>query len=204
MGERGHPQKKDKNRREGKGRRCCSGDGIASIPCSTSILFRDDMKKRMYIITATWRNGCNGKMDDHPVPTIPNHHPTKIDVLPNRDVNVSFFLWSNISFFSPLKKTSLRFVYVWNTKKLQTFFRILISKKNVPQLLPNFFFVFQKSNLKRNVSLVKKKIRRIERIVYYRIVNILWSFVQIIVVKKIWSYFCFCFVQIFIFFLKLA
>ena len=65
VGERGHPQKKDKNRREGKGRRCCSGDGIASIPCSTSILFRDDMKKRMYIITATWRNGCNGKMDDH-------------------------------------------------------------------------------------------------------------------------------------------
>ena len=28
-------------------------------------------------------NGCFGKkMDDHPVNTIPNHHPTKMDVLP--------------------------------------------------------------------------------------------------------------------------
>ena len=116
----------------------------------------------------------------------------------------SFFYDRTFRFFSPLKKTSFRFVFVWNTKKLQTFLSILISKKNVPQLLPNFFFVFQKSNLKRNVSLVKKKIRRIERIVYYRIVNILWSFVQIIVVKKFWSYFCFRFVQILIFFLKLA
>ena len=43
-------------------------------------------------------------------------------------------------------------------KKLQTFLRISISKKNVPQLLPNFFFVFQKSNLKRNISLLKKKL----------------------------------------------
>ena len=107
-------------------------------------------------------------------------------------------------FCFPLKKTSFRFVFVWNTKKLQTFLSISISKKNVPKLLPNFFFVFQKSNLKRNVLLIKKKIRRIERIVYYRIVNILWSFVQIIVVKKCWSYFCLRFVQILIFFLKLA
>ena len=36
----------------------------------------------------------------------------------SRDVNVSFFLWSNISFFfTPLKKTSFRFVFVWNTNK---------------------------------------------------------------------------------------
>ena len=74
-----------------------------------------------------------------------------------RDVNVSFFYDRTFRGFFPLKKTLFRFVFVWNTKKLQTFLSISISKKNVPQLLPNFFFVFQKSNLKRNVSLVKKK-----------------------------------------------
>ena len=30
----------------------------------------------------TWRNGCFGKWDDHPVPTPPNYHPPKMDVLP--------------------------------------------------------------------------------------------------------------------------
>ena len=35
----------------------------------------------MNIITATSRNGCFEKMNVHPVHTIPNHHPTKKDVL---------------------------------------------------------------------------------------------------------------------------
>ena len=30
-------------------------------------------------IMATWQNGCFGQMDDHPVHTIPNRHPTKSD-----------------------------------------------------------------------------------------------------------------------------
>ena len=33
------------------------------------------LKKRMNRIKATWWNGCLEKMDDHPVHTIPNHHP---------------------------------------------------------------------------------------------------------------------------------
>ena len=39
-------------------------------------------------ITATWRNGCFGKMDDRPVHTVPNHHPTKMDVLPKAFVQI--------------------------------------------------------------------------------------------------------------------
>ena len=32
-------------------------------------------RKRMIRIMATWWNGCGGKMDDHPVHAIQNHHP---------------------------------------------------------------------------------------------------------------------------------
>ena len=38
---------KDLYRRKGKGRRCCLGDRIYSIPCHLSILHQDDMKKIM-------------------------------------------------------------------------------------------------------------------------------------------------------------
>ena len=115
-----------------------------------------------------------------------------------------FFMIEHFVFFFSSQKNFVSFRFCLKYKKITNVFEYFDIKKNVPQLLQNFFFVFQKSNLKRNVLLVKKKIRRIERIVYYRIVNILWSFVQIIVVKKFWSYFCFRFVQILIFFLKLA
>ena len=47
-----------------------------------AVFHKDEVKKRMNIRTATWRNGYSGKMDDHPVHTIPNNHPTKMDVLP--------------------------------------------------------------------------------------------------------------------------
>ena len=30
----------------------------------------------------TWQNGCMGKLDNPPVHTTPNHHPTKMDILP--------------------------------------------------------------------------------------------------------------------------
>ena len=40
-------------------------------------------------ITATWWNTrCFRKMDDHPVHTIPNHHPTKMKVLPKTFVQI--------------------------------------------------------------------------------------------------------------------
>ena len=59
------------------------GDRIDSIPCRTIAIFhQDELKKRINRITATWQNGCFEKMDDHPVHTTPNHHPTKMDVLP--------------------------------------------------------------------------------------------------------------------------
>ena len=139
-----HPQKKDKNRREGKGRRCCSGDGIASIPCSTSILYRDDMLKRMYIITATWRNGCYGKMDDHPVHTIPNHHPTKIDVLPNRDVNVSvFFMIEHFIFFSS-QKNFVSFRFCLKYKKITNVFEYFDIEKKCSPTFAKLFFRFSK------------------------------------------------------------
>ena len=44
----------------------------------------------MNIITATWWNGCFGKMDDHPVHTIPNHHHTNVDVLPKTYAQINF------------------------------------------------------------------------------------------------------------------
>ena len=59
------------------------GDRNDPILCRTiAILHQDDLKKRMNIKTVTWRNGCSGKMDDHPIHTTPNHHPSKMNVLP--------------------------------------------------------------------------------------------------------------------------
>ena len=46
------------------------------------------LKIRMNRIKATWRNVCFEKIDDHLVHTIPNHHPTKMDVLPKTFVQI--------------------------------------------------------------------------------------------------------------------
>ena len=62
----------DSDRREGKGRLCWLGDGTDLIPCRTSHLAQDDLKKRITRETATWRNGYFRKMDDHLVTL----HPT--------------------------------------------------------------------------------------------------------------------------------
>ena len=46
-----------------------------------AIFHQDKLKKRMNRITATWRSGCFGKRDDHPVHTIngfTNHHCCKM------------------------------------------------------------------------------------------------------------------------------
>ena len=55
------------------------GTGFFKFFASLAIFHQDDLKKRIKRIMATWRNGCFGKMDDHPVYTIPNHQPTKMD-----------------------------------------------------------------------------------------------------------------------------
>ena len=46
--------------------------------CRCTFFNQDDVKKRIYRIMATWRNGCFGKVDDYSVYTIPNHNPTKM------------------------------------------------------------------------------------------------------------------------------
>ena len=82
-------KKKDKDRREGKGRRCCLGDGINSIHCRIIAIFhQDDSKKRMNRKTTTWRNGWFEQIDDHPVHSIPNHHSTKTGVIPRTFVQL--------------------------------------------------------------------------------------------------------------------
>ena len=47
-----------------------------------AIFHEDDLTKRIYRTMATWQNGWFGKMDDHPIHTIPHHHHTKMDPLP--------------------------------------------------------------------------------------------------------------------------
>ena len=68
-------KKKGKDRRDGKSRHCC-------LLAALYFFHYDEFEEcRM---KATWRNGCLEKMDDHLVLTIPYHHPTKIDVLPQK------------------------------------------------------------------------------------------------------------------------
>ena len=78
--------KKDKDRREGKGGRCCLGD--AEFLAALAIFHQDDWKKRMNRIAATCQNGCIVKIDEYPVHTIQNHHPTKMDILPKTFVQI--------------------------------------------------------------------------------------------------------------------
>ena len=51
---------------------------------------RDELKKRMNrnIGYRTWQNRCFEKLDDHPIYTIPNHHPTTMDFLPKTSVKI--------------------------------------------------------------------------------------------------------------------
>ena len=49
----------------------------------------DDLKKRMKRIAATWRNECFEKLAIHPVHTTPNHHPSKMDVLPKTFLQIN-------------------------------------------------------------------------------------------------------------------
>ena len=66
------------------------GTALVKFRAALAIFHHDDLKKSMNRITGTWRNGCFEKMDEHPVHTIPNHSPTKIDVLPKTFVQVIF------------------------------------------------------------------------------------------------------------------
>ena len=58
------------------------GTELIKFFAALAIFQTDELKKRMNIITATWRNGCFGKIDDHPGHTIPNRHLNKMDVFP--------------------------------------------------------------------------------------------------------------------------
>ena len=47
------------------------GTELIQFHAELAIFHKDDLKKRMNRTLATWRNGCLGKMDDHPVHTLP-------------------------------------------------------------------------------------------------------------------------------------
>ena len=68
------PKKKDKDRRKGTVKVVTTVWGTELIQffaaLATCIFHQDDSKKRMDRMTASWRNGCLGKMDDHLVHTI--------------------------------------------------------------------------------------------------------------------------------------
>ena len=100
-----------------------AGRGRSSLaPGSSSSGRPDDLKKRMNRIKASWQNGCCEKRDYHQVPTISNHHPTKMDVLPNTFVQIilaaKWLAWH--SSLSPKQQRwplpsllSLSFFYAW-------------------------------------------------------------------------------------------
>ena len=60
---------------------------IQILAALVAIFHQDDLRKKMNRITATWRNG---KVDNHPVYNIPNHHPTKMDVFPRTLAQIIF------------------------------------------------------------------------------------------------------------------
>ena len=43
------------------------GTELLQFFAALAIFHQEDLKKKMNRITATWRNGCFAKMDDHPV-----------------------------------------------------------------------------------------------------------------------------------------
>ena len=78
-----HVQSWKKNQTEEKTKVVAAGWGKEVIQLHGAIQIQhQDVKKWMISKTATWRNGCFGKMDDHPFHTTPNDHPPKMDVLP--------------------------------------------------------------------------------------------------------------------------
>ena len=54
------------------------GPELLEFLAALEILHQDVLKNGWRV--NTWRNGCFGKMDDHLVHTIPNHHQLKMDV----------------------------------------------------------------------------------------------------------------------------
>ena len=79
-------QKKDKDRRDGKSRRCCQE--LNKFLAALDIIHQDDFEEKDEQKNATCRNGCFEKMDDHPVHTISNHNPLKMDVFPKTFVHI--------------------------------------------------------------------------------------------------------------------
>ena len=81
--------KKDKYRREGKGRLCCLGDRIDSIPFFSSYFTPRWFEEKDEENNATWRNKCFEQMDDQLVHTTPNHHLPKVAVLPKTFLQIN-------------------------------------------------------------------------------------------------------------------
>ena len=62
------------------------GTELIQFLAALAIFHQDDLKKRMNRITAN--GGMDALIDDHPLHTKPNHHPTKMDVLPKTFVQI--------------------------------------------------------------------------------------------------------------------
>ena len=62
--------------------------GLLQFLAALAIFHQDKLKRRINRITATWRNGCFGKMDDYPLLTIPKHHLARMDVLTKTFVQI--------------------------------------------------------------------------------------------------------------------
>ena len=73
---------------EGKAKVIAWRTELIQFLAALAVLHQADLKKRMNRITATWWKGCFEKLADHSVHTIPNHHPTKKDVLPKTFVQI--------------------------------------------------------------------------------------------------------------------
>ena len=65
------------------------GTELIQFLAAQAILHRDDVKKRMNRIMATWWNGCIEKMAHRQVHTTPNHHPPELDFLPKTCLQIN-------------------------------------------------------------------------------------------------------------------
>ena len=69
-----------------------------------------------------------------------------------------FFMIEHFVVFFSSQKNFVSICFCLKYQKITNVFEYFDIEKNAPQLLPNFFFVFQKSNLKRKFSSLKKKL----------------------------------------------
>ena len=119
--------------------------------CFNSLPHQDDLNKRMNRITATWRNECFGKMDDHNVHTIPNHHPTKMAFKYVPQPTATTFAFSSV--FILLLWSQCLIIIIFST-----YFRF-----QIPHVLSAMFFL---NTLKESLNL-SGSLRKTKKCLFY-------------------------------------